>query len=60
VCPSVNRFSDLVGAPGRLGWFLIRISRPRLRVLMNALYRQYCWARLVEMRKLELQNGAMS
>jgi hypothetical protein len=28
--------------------------------IINILYRQYCRARLTEMRKFELQNGAMS
>jgi hypothetical protein len=29
-----DRLGELVGSLGRLGWFLIRISLPRLRVLM--------------------------
>jgi len=29
-----DRLGKLVGSLGRLGWFLIRISLPRLRVLM--------------------------
>jgi hypothetical protein len=28
--------------------------------IINILYRHYCRARMVEMRKFELQNGAVS
>jgi hypothetical protein len=34
VALSVNRFCELVDSLGRLGWSVIRIPWPRLRVLM--------------------------